>query len=168
MTLRSFPITLCEKMLFIYFQWTLFRSSKNRLTIWIWNLFLILGESLISSGSIKTSSAGRWKEVIPLAILSACFLNGFDMSIMYFPDITNLNFLNFFQSFKFSSDAVLGGFALVSVIETPRNVQRWINTCQQFKNKLGPKLSRKTATPYNRINFQWQMLMFFSQMVNYR
>ena len=42
----------------------------------------------MSSGSIETFSAGSYKEVIPLAALSACSTNGFGVSIMLFPDIT--------------------------------------------------------------------------------
>ena len=55
----------------------------------IWRVSLILREASISSGAIKISSTGRYKEVIPLTALSAYSTNGFGVSIMLFPDITS-------------------------------------------------------------------------------
>ena len=40
------------------------------------------------------------------------------------------------------------------------NVQRPVSSWQQFKNESGPLLCRTSATPYNRVNFQWHVLMF--------
>ena len=56
-----------------------------------------MGKASISSGSIKTYSTRKYKEVIPLTAFSACFSNCFGVSITYFPDINHdrFNFLKF-------------------------------------------------------------------------
>ena len=53
--------------------------------------------------------------------------------------------------FKSSSNAVYWPFAVVSFIITPRDVQRWINTWEQFKNELESELCRTIVTPSNRV-----------------
>ena len=67
----------------------MFCLSKNSLIIWTWGVSLIFGEASIPSGFIRISSSERYKEVIPLTDLSACFANGFGVSITHFPDITS-------------------------------------------------------------------------------
>ena len=59
--------------------------------------------------------------------------------------------------FLSSSNAAHGPFAVIFFIRTPPNMQR-----------IGTEMCRTTVTPYNRVNFQWQMLKFFSEMVTYR
>ena len=57
-------------------------------------------------------------------------------------------------------------FRVVSFIMTPRNVQRWINICQEFKTNCDRNVAEEPSLHTAELLFSGRCC-FFSQIVNY-
>ena len=70
-------------------------SLNSRTILWTSKVPAIFGASSMSSGSSKTSHSGRYRNLIPLIVLSAYFANDSGSVICVFPDLTSRSSLLF-------------------------------------------------------------------------
>ena len=127
--------------------------------LWTSKVPAIFGATSMSSGSSKTSHSGRYRDLIPLTVLSVYFVNDSASVICVFPDLTSRKTLFFIVPWHRPSDLFQ---------DSARYSTMSLHTSYQFgqshQNISGAKLGRASTSPKVNVSNLNRFVQFFDHL----